>query len=159
MSDAPREALPNLESARTEVSKRARRILDAVAEGEAVPAPDVLPEALLESARAQADSVLRAATVPDSADAEDAEETLRAALKISGGPLDEAARDALKQGHDLTAQIQLAVEGYTPPTAAYPRSTPGRYLEDIARMIQAGFNTKLFFTGFSGWDNHSNLLD
>lgn len=76
----------------------------------------------------------------------------------AGGPLDEAAKDALKQGYDLATQIQSAVTGYTPPTVDYPGSTPGRFLEDIARMIQAGFDTKVFFTGFSGWDNHSNLL-
>lgn len=82
----------------------------------------------------------------------------------SGTGLDDGARQALEQAHDLTAQIEAAVDNYTPPTGIQypgnnPGTTPGRYLEDIARMIQAGFDTKIFYTGFSGWDNHSNLTN
>jgi len=77
----------------------------------------------------------------------------------SGSTLDTEAQAALQQSLDLVTQIEGAVDTYVPPSGmAYPTSTPGRYLEDIARMIQAGFNSKIFFTGFGGWDNHSNQL-
>lgn len=77
----------------------------------------------------------------------------------SGGGLDEEAATALDQGHALASQIQDAVDNFTEPTGpAYPTSTPGRYFKDIARLIQAGFDTQIFFTGFSGWDNHGNEL-
>lgn len=91
----------------------------------------------------------------------DAVNSILAGYSPSG--LDAGAQQALQQAHDLTAQIQMAVDNYTPPDpmlgeTPYPTSTPGRYLQDIMRMIEAGFDTKLFFTGFGGWDNHSNLI-
>ncbi|MCA8939776.1 MAG: DUF1501 domain-containing protein, partial [Planctomycetes bacterium] len=35
---------------------------------------------------------------------------------------------------------------------------PGNGLRDMARLINAGFDTKLFYTGLGGWDHHSNIL-
>ncbi|MDJ0975357.1 MAG: DUF1501 domain-containing protein [Planctomycetota bacterium] len=91
----------------------------------------------------------------------DAVQSILAGYSGSGG-LDDGAQQALQQAHDLTNQIQMAVDNYTPPAAGqpqYPGSEPGRDLEDIMRMIQAGFDTKIFYTGFGGWDNHSNLIN
>jgi len=77
----------------------------------------------------------------------------------NGSSLDADAEAALQQGLDLTAAAQTAVADYVPKTGTqYGNGTPARYMEDIARMIQAGFDTKLFFTGFGGWDNHSNEI-
>ncbi|MCP5069478.1 MAG: DUF1501 domain-containing protein, partial [bacterium] len=77
----------------------------------------------------------------------------------NGSSLDADAEAALQQGLDLTAAAQTAVADYVPKTGTqYGTGTPARYMEDIARMIQAGFDTKLFFTGFGGWDNHSDEI-
>ena len=87
-------------------------------------------------------------------------EALQALLdSYDGSTLDADAEAALQQGLDLTSAAQTAVADYVPKSGTqYGNGTPARYMEDIARMIQAGFDTKLFFTGFGGWDNHSNEI-
>lgn len=71
----------------------------------------------------------------------------------AGTGLPAEAKIAIEQGQQLTQQIQQAVAGYTSPVT-YPETTPARYLRDAAILIQAGFETQVFFTGFSGWDTH-----
>lgn len=67
------------------------------------------------------------------------------------------ASTTLQQSEQFTAWIQSAVDGYTaPPGVTWPSSTPGRYLRDIAVLIHAGAPTRVFFTGFGGWDTHGN---
>ncbi len=77
----------------------------------------------------------------------------------TGGSLDEDAATALEQGLALTVDIQDAVDNFTPPAGQqYPNSSPGRYMKDIATLIQHGTETRMFFTGFSGWDTHGNEI-
>lgn len=85
-------------------------------------------------------------------------ETLKAMLQgYSGTPLDTEAALALEQGLDLADQIQAAVENYSSTYAdSYPNNYPGRYLKDIARLIQGGFDSQVFFTGFGGHDTHGD---
>jgi len=63
-------------------------------------------------------------------------------------------RDALLTGHALADQIGAAVTGYT---SAVTYATPGISLamRDIAMMLQAGFETRIFYTGFGGFDTHA----
>ena len=65
-----------------------------------------------------------------------------------------ATRDALLTGHALADQIGAAVSGYT-STATYGTSTIGSALRDVAMMLQAGFETRIFYTGFGGFDTHA----
>lgn len=85
-------------------------------------------------------------------------ETLKTMLQnYSGTPLDVEAALALEQGIDLADQIQTAVTNYSSPYAdAYPNNYPGRYLKDIARLIQGGFDSQIFFTGYGGHDTHGD---
>ena len=70
--------------------------------------------------------------------------------------------EALSQGHELADQIQDAVAAYTPATLATYHATDGsthgihRTMRDIATLINFGFETRIFFTGFGGFDTHSN---
>lgn len=65
-----------------------------------------------------------------------------------------AERDALLTGHALADQIGTAVTGYT-GTAVYGTSGIGASMRDIATMLQAGFETRVFYTGFGGFDTHA----
>lgn len=75
---------------------------------------------------------------------------------FSGSDSSEAAKSAIKQSHDVTGQIQSAVSGYTPAAGVtYPNNSLGRQLQDAARLINAGFETRIFYTGFGGFDTHA----
>ncbi len=65
-----------------------------------------------------------------------------------------ATRDALLTGHSLASQIGAAVTGYT-GTAVYGTSGIGSAMRDIAMMLQADFETRIFYTGFGGFDTHA----
>jgi len=65
-----------------------------------------------------------------------------------------ATRDALLTGHALADQIGAAVSGYT-GTGAYGTSSIGLAMRDIAIMLEAGFETRIFYTGFGGFDTHA----
>ena len=65
-----------------------------------------------------------------------------------------APRDALLTGHELADQISAAVSGYI-STATYGTSRIGLAMRDIAMMLQANFETRVFYTGFGGFDTHA----
>ena len=67
--------------------------------------------------------------------------------------------DAANQAHDLSGQIQAARDYYentyaTTTTADYGTGRLGRRLRDVATLIQGGFDTRLYYTGFNGFDTH-----
>ena len=63
-------------------------------------------------------------------------------------------RDALLTGHQLADQLGAAVTGYT-STVTYSTASISQSLRDVARMLQAGFETRIFYTGFGGFDTHA----
>lgn len=65
-----------------------------------------------------------------------------------------ATRDALLTGHSLADQIGAAVSGYT-SSAVYGTASISTSMRDIAMMLQAGFETRIFYTGFGGFDTHA----
>jgi len=65
------------------------------------------------------------------------------------------AKVAIRQAHELADQIQAAVTDYE-STVTYTTDRPARYLKDVATLVQAGFETRIFYTGFGGFDNHSD---
>lgn len=65
-----------------------------------------------------------------------------------------ATRDALLTGHALADQLGAAVTNYT-SSAVYGTSSIGSAMRDIAMMMQAGFETRIFYTGFGGFDTHA----
>ena len=70
--------------------------------------------------------------------------------------------ESLSQGHELADQIQDAVTAYTPAPLATYQDIAGtthsihRYMRDIAMLVNHGFETQVFYTGFGGFDTHSN---
>jgi len=64
------------------------------------------------------------------------------------------AKTAIGQAHDLADQIQAAVSNYE-SLVTYTGDRPSRYLKDVSILVQAGFETRLFYTGFGGFDVHS----
>lgn len=78
---------------------------------------------------------------------------LRNLVRASRRDLGEDTRRAIQQGHELAASMQSAYSGYT-GSASYPSSSPGRQLQDIARLIEANLSTRIFYTGFGGFDTH-----
>ena len=84
---------------------------------------------------------------------------------FSGNALTTEAKNALDQGVQLTDQIQLAVDNYEADpmssggssfSGVYGNDRPARYLRDAAILIHGGFETRVFMTGFGGWDTHGN---
>jgi len=75
---------------------------------------------------------------------------------------DSDAKAAIGQAHDLADQVQTAVAGYDSAVSAgtlpgtFTNDRPSRYLKDVSTLILAGFETRLFYTGFGGFDTHSD---
>lgn len=78
-------------------------------------------------------------------------EVIRASLAAQQSS---APRDALLTGHDLAEQIGSAVSGYS-STATYGTSRISLAMRDVAMMLQADFDTRIFYTGFGGFDTHA----
>ena len=67
--------------------------------------------------------------------------------------LSSEARSALSQAHELSDQIQSALAAYTTPVT-YATTAISQQMRDIAVLIQRGFETRIFYTGFGGFDTH-----
>ncbi|MEO0478330.1 MAG: DUF1501 domain-containing protein [Planctomycetota bacterium] len=65
-----------------------------------------------------------------------------------------ASRDAMLAGHTVADQISDAVANYS-STVTYRNGRLSESLQDVARMLQAGFPTRVFYTGFGGFDTHA----
>ncbi len=79
-----------------------------------------------------------------------------AATPRSGVP-DEVGK-SIGQAQDMAALVQQAVASFTgDPYWATVNINENivRYMRDVAIMIEAGFDTRIFYTGFGGFDHHS----
>jgi uncharacterized protein (DUF1501 family) len=79
-----------------------------------------------------------------------------ALASFGGGGVAGDVRDALDQAHALTDRIQQALTAYGTGTVTYPTNSPGRSLRDAAVLIEGGFETRVFYTGFGGFDTHGD---
>ncbi|MCA8954109.1 MAG: DUF1501 domain-containing protein [Planctomycetes bacterium] len=68
-----------------------------------------------------------------------------------------ASRDAVLAGHALAGQIKDAVDNYS-STVTYRTGSLSNRLIDVARMVQAGFETRIYYTKLSGFDTHGAQL-
>jgi len=66
----------------------------------------------------------------------------------------QSQKEALEQAHDLTTQVQTALTNYV-TGATYSTERLSQQMRDIAVLIQGGFESRIFYTGFSGFDTHS----
>jgi len=69
--------------------------------------------------------------------------------------LEDEVKRASERAHALSGQVQASVASFT-GGAAYPTTTLGNRLKDVATLIQGGFATRVFYTGYGGFDTHSN---
>ncbi len=69
------------------------------------------------------------------------------------------AQVSMDQAHSLIAATQAAITDYddnfVSPTT-YTNDRPSRYMKDIAMMIHGGFDTRIFYTGYGGFDTHGD---
>lgn len=63
---------------------------------------------------------------------------------------------ANSQAYNLVDQVQSETSGWVDP-GTYPSTTLGRNLRTVSTLLegQPTFNTKVFYTGFGGFDTHS----
>jgi len=66
--------------------------------------------------------------------------------------------DANRQAYELVDFVQAETEGWTDPGTYNNGTTIGRNLKTVSQLLagQPTFNTKVFYTGFGGFDTHSN---
>jgi len=64
---------------------------------------------------------------------------------------------ANSQAYELVDQVQSETSEWVDP-GTYPNTTLGRNLRTVSTLLegQPTFNTKIFYTGFGGFDTHSN---
>lgn len=72
----------------------------------------------------------------------------------SGTGASAEAKAALDLGQQLAGQIQAAVGSYT-TAVTFPSTQLGGFLRDVSTIIQGGFETRVFYTGFGSFDTHS----
>lgn len=63
-----------------------------------------------------------------------------------------------RDSHNSAAIVQDVVANYTGP-GGYENTSTGRYLSDVARLMESELCTRVTFGGVGGWDNHSNQTD
>jgi uncharacterized protein (DUF1501 family) len=69
------------------------------------------------------------------------------------------AKEALKAAYDLADSVQQALVDHNTYLSgagiAWPNSGIANNLKDIAALIHGGFDTRIFYTGFDGFDTHA----
>jgi uncharacterized protein (DUF1501 family) len=81
--------------------------------------------------------------------------TAKSIIQAFGGTANTGeARKALGMAHELSDQVQAAITSYTSPVT-YTNAFISQRLRDVARLVQYGFETRVFYTGFGGFDTHS----
>ncbi len=65
-----------------------------------------------------------------------------------------ASRDAMLAGHSVADNITAAIDNYVSPVT-YRTRTLSDKLQDVARLVQADYGTRIYYTGFGGFDTHA----
>jgi len=69
------------------------------------------------------------------------------------------AREALVEAYDLADDVHTALANHDAYVAGsgitYPSTGIARQMSDVAALIHGGFDTRIFYTGFGGFDTHS----
>jgi uncharacterized protein (DUF1501 family) len=76
---------------------------------------------------------------------------------FSGTGNQQAAKEAQSLAYDLADQIQTALADYNanPPPVTWGTDYFSQRMREISVLIRGGFETRLFYTGFGGFDTHS----
>lgn len=78
--------------------------------------------------------------------------------QLSDNPRLDFVRKLAVNVNDGAAEIQKAIGKATAAEVSYPKSSLGKNLELIARLIKGNLNSKVYYTSFGGFDTHSNQL-
>jgi uncharacterized protein (DUF1501 family) len=64
---------------------------------------------------------------------------------------------ANQQSYELVDRVRAGTAGWTDP-GTYPGTTLGQYLRTVSQLLhgRADFGTKVFYTGFAGFDTHAD---
>jgi len=89
-------------------------------------------------------------------------ETVRETLDSDPEPSDEPAITifgANKQAHELVDRVKEGTAGWVDP-GTYPTHNIGRYMKTVSQLLHGHgeFGTKVFYTGFGGFDTHSGQI-
>jgi uncharacterized protein (DUF1501 family) len=71
----------------------------------------------------------------------------------SGTGNESEAKKSQKLAYDLADQIQASITSYQ-SSVVYTNAFISRRLKEVATLIQGGFETRLFYTGYGGFDTH-----
>ena len=71
----------------------------------------------------------------------------------SGTGNSQEAKKSLGLAHSLADQVQAALTSFS-TQVTYTNAYISRRLRDVAVLIQGGFETQLFYTGYGGFDTH-----
>lgn len=75
--------------------------------------------------------------------------------RFYGSGLPGETKAALDQAYQVTGQVQTAISGFS-TTVTFPNTGIAQRLRDVAILIQGGFETRIFYTGFGGHDTHGS---
>jgi uncharacterized protein (DUF1501 family) len=80
----------------------------------------------------------------------------------TGMTLVHAANGALQQGMHDDYELRKALAGAAPLTTAFPTTSIGQQLQQVARMVQVrqqlGMSRQIFFASLGGFDTHTSQL-
>lgn len=65
-----------------------------------------------------------------------------------------SVRDAHRLGHELEESIRAADDGYVSPIVYPGGNTLASHLQTVAKLVQGGFDTKVFYVARGGYDTH-----
>ncbi len=88
-------------------------------------------------------------------------QTLRGVAATSGGqspPLTDFIRRSMLTAIDSSEKVQEALRSDRSPVK-YPSFGLARKLQNIARLIDAGLKTKIYYVSLDGFDTHANQAD
>jgi uncharacterized protein (DUF1501 family) len=75
--------------------------------------------------------------------------------RFYGSGLPSETKAALDQAYQVTAQVQTAISGFT-SAVTFPGTGLAQRLRDAAILIQGGFESRIFYTGYGGHDTHGS---
>ncbi len=78
--------------------------------------------------------------------------------QFGGTGVSAEAKTAVDQAYQLADQVADSITNYS-GTGDYGSSTFANRMKDISRMVEAGFETQIYYTGFGGLDTHGGQLN
>lgn len=98
---------------------------------------------------------------PDPASDQDHHKRLEALPKMlaaaRGDALDVTLRDAVLSAHEMVATVRQRTAGWS-SAVTWPGDTLGRSLRAVSQLLHGDLGTRIFLTGYTGFDTHASQL-